>query len=145
MLETAEDAANVLDLVRWRRDQNTYRKIAAQHAVLWCTKQLHMLQAKSCDEELINTGLRQLRISQTELSAAMEELSNAHRDVSTVRTTLRRKRLPIPIRSHNIADENLKPSIADDCRSNVDVSSAGTESESGGGDSEVHSNDDRVL
>ena len=116
-------------MARWRRDQNEHRKISAELGVRWCTQQLEMLQSKPCNEELIRRNLFALRVLECELSAATEELSTAHHEVSVIRAFLRKKRLPIQIRRHN--DPATAATNLDAWQTSSDVDSLMSEIDSG--------------
>jgi hypothetical protein len=126
ILETKEDAVNLLNVLRSRREQNTHRKIAAEHAVAWCSQQIQILQKNFADDNAIRRGLFKLRVLQGELSSAIEDLSQAHRDIGTVRAMIRRKGLPVPSRRSDRTPPRSTPDWPSD--SDSDVSAAASHS-----------------
>jgi hypothetical protein len=113
ILVTEGDAVELMSVVRNRRDQNTHRRIAAEKAVTWCTQQIQILQKGIVDDSLMRRALFKLRVLQHELSSAIEDLSQSHRDVGIARAMIRRRGLPVPSQLSDQPPPNAIPSDSD--------------------------------
>jgi hypothetical protein len=105
---TTQDAVDILSMLRLRRDHNNYRKVAAEHAVQWCTIQLQILERNSVSDDIVKNSFTHLRALQCELAAATEDLLKSRNDIGTIRARIRSKGFPISSR-RDVKLDSVKP------------------------------------
>ena len=110
--ETAEDAADILNVVRSNREACNHRKLAAEHAVHQTIVHLKVLMCKASSTEAMELLQKDLRKLYKKLLVLDKGILEADQKIGAVRTILGQRGLPVALYTtqlYNRQDWGLDP------------------------------------